>query len=71
MAEFIKADDGSYINVDHIFDLVPTEGGAYYVAHYPGSDECGDPVSAFIPAAVVRRLVAPTVPKLPARKTRD
>jgi len=59
MAEFIKADDGSYINVNHIFDLVPLHGGAYYVAHYPGDDEDGVPASAIIPAAAVRRLVAP------------
>jgi hypothetical protein len=59
VAEFIKADDGSFINVDHIFDLVPLDGGPYYVAHYPGVDEDGAPASAIIPAAVVRRLVAP------------
>ena len=68
MAEFIKADDGSYINVDHIFDLVPANEGAYYVAHYPGVDENGDPACAFISAAVVRRLVAT---QRPPRKTRD
>jgi hypothetical protein len=70
VAEFIKADDGSYINVDHIFDLVPANGGAYYVAHYPGVNEDGEPACAFISAAVVRHLVTSSA-KQPARKTRD
>jgi len=66
---FIKAEDGSYIAVDHIYEFVPIRGGSAYIAHYPGEDEEGDPASAVFPATVVRSIVAPKRPK--ARATVD
>ena len=58
MAQFIKADDGRYINIDHIFEFVPVYGGDVYVAHYPGTDEYGDLASTEFSAATVRRVIA-------------
>lgn len=59
MAQFIKAEDGRFLNVDHIYEFVPAWGrGGSYVARCAGTDEYGDPASTEVDATIVRRLVA-------------
>ncbi len=56
MAEFIRAVDGRFLNVDHVYEFVPMPGGDTYVAHYSGADEYGD--AAQVSGALVRQVVA-------------